>query len=45
MQLHDPTEVSHQARGYGFTLESSRRMTLPSGKAFDVLTFNTEREA
>lgn len=45
MRLHDPTDFSDQARTCGFTFKFSRRITLPSSKSFDVVTFDTDREA
>jgi len=39
MRLHQPAAVTEIGAAAGFTLESERRIVLPSGKEFSVLTF------
>jgi len=39
IRLRDPDAVTAAAQGAGFRAIASRRVTLPSGKAFEILTF------
>ncbi len=41
MRLRDPESVTMEAQSVGFIATASDRIALPSGKAFEVLTFRT----